>query len=440
MDEQKNILSVSQLNATARLLLEQSFNQVWIEGEISNLSQPSSGHSYFTLKDSHAQVRCALFRLHRQKLKFTLENGLQVLLRAEVSLYEARGDYQLIVSHAELAGDGLLQRAFEALKKKLEAEGLFLEVHKKPIPKFPKQIGVITSATGAAIRDILQVLKRRFASIPVIIYPAQVQGERAAAQLIQAIKTANERQECDVLILTRGGGSLEDLWPFNDEKLAYAIFNSDIPMVSAVGHEIDFTIADFVADMRAPTPSAAAELVSPNSQDYLHRLTQFSQRITQLIRSTLQHTHLQLTNLSQRLQHPGQRLKDQAQRLDLLEQALVLAQKNLLKHHQTQLNQLVIKFNAFKPILKIEQLKKDLINFNRRLKLQMQHQLQKAQQALNLSSNKLDAFSPLRTLERGYAIVTKTSDQSIVRNASQVNKGDMIDLRLAKDKIRARVE
>lgn len=440
MDEQKNILSVSQLNATARLLLEQSFNQVWIEGEISNLSQPSSGHSYFTLKDSNAQVRCALFRLHRQKLKFNLENGLQVLLRAEVSLYEARGDYQLIVSHAEPAGDGLLQRAFEALKKKLEAEGLFLEAHKKPIPKFPKQIGVITSATGAAIRDILQVLKRRFASIPVIIYPAQVQGERAASQLIQAIKIANERQECDVLILTRGGGSLEDLWPFNDEKLAYAIFKSDIPMVSAVGHEIDFTVADFVADMRAPTPSAAAELVSPNSQDYLHRLTQFSQRITQLIRSTVQHAHLQLTNLSKGLQHPGQRLKDQAQRLDLLEQALVLAQKNLLRHDQAQLNQLIIKFNAFKPILKIEQLKKDLLNFNHRLSLQIQHQLQKAEQQLKLFSNKLDAFSPLRTLERGYAIVTKTSDQSIVRNATQVKKGDIIDLRLAKDEIKARVE
>ena len=394
MDDQRIIFSVAELNNCARSLLEEAFNQVWIEGEISNLSQPSSGHCYFTLKDAEAQVRCALFRMQHQRLKFKLENGLHVLLRAQVSLYEARGDYQLIVSHAEPAGDGLLQRAFEQLKKKLEVAGLFAEIHKKTLPQFPKQIGVITSATGAAIRDILQVLKRRSANIPVIIYPSQVQGERAAAQLIQAIEIANQRQDCDVLILARGGGSLEDLWSFNDEKLAYAIFNSKIPIISGVGHEVDFTIADFVADRRAPTPSAAAELVSPNQAELLNALQQFSNRLLHLIKNNIHYAQTQLLHLSKRLKSPQQCLKDQAQHLDLLE---------------------------------------------KRMHMQMQYQLEKLKQSLKFFTGKLDAISPLRTLERGYAIITKESDHSLVRDEKIMRKGEIINARLAHGSIKAEV-
>ncbi len=389
-----NILSVSALNACARSVLEEALGHIWIEGEISNLAQPSSSHCYFSLKDADAQVRCALFRGQRQKFNFELKNGLHVLLHAEVSLYEPRGDYQLIVSHVEAAGEGLLQRAFEALKKKLDAEGLFLELHKKSIPKFPKQIGIISSATGAALHDILHVLKRRFASIPVIIYPAQVQGERASAQLIQTIHTANQRQECDVLILARGGGSLEDLWPFNNEALAYAIFNSTIPIISGVGHEVDFTIADFVADVRAPTPSAAAELASPHAAEYVQITQQLRNRLTHLITTFIKQTQLSLSNLSKRLQHP---------------------------EHRIQL------------------FSKELMQLQKQFKIQMHYYLQRNESALRSLMDKLHAYSPLDTLKRGFAIVKKDSDQSILRKATEVKTGDLISATLAEGSLKARV-
>lgn len=439
IEDSSVILTVSELNASARSLLEEAFTQVWIEGEISNLSQPSSGHCYFSLKDSAAQVRCAMFRMQRQRLKCILENGMHVLIRAQVSLYEPRGDYQLIVSHAEPAGAGLLQREFELLKQRLQEAGLFLDIHKKTLPKFPKQIGVITSATGAAIRDILHVLQRRFASIPVIIYPSQVQGERAAAQLVQAIEIANKRKECDLLILARGGGSIEDLWPFNDEKLAYAIFNSQIPIVSGVGHEIDFTIADFVADIRAPTPSAAAELVSPDASDYRHQLQQITQRMNYLMNALLQQGFMRLTTLSKRLQHPGQRLKEQAQRLDQLEQNLILAQKNYLMITQAKLNQLQLKLQILSPSNRITQELKLLGNIQQRLSVQFKHFLNQYQLNLNSIAGKLNAFNPLNTLERGYAIITKLSDEAIARSTKQLTVNELIQAQLADGKFTAKI-
>ena len=273
----REVYTVSQLNQAAKNLLEGSFPLIWISGEISNLSQPSSGHMYLTLKDEAAQVRCAMFRFRNSLLSFAPKNGMQVLARAKVSLYEGRGEFQLIIEHMEEAGDGLLRRKFDELKHRLAALGLFNHEHKKPLPALPQCIGVVTSATGAAIRDIISVLKRRMPAIPIMIYPAAVQGSEAAGQIVKAINLANQRQECDVLIVGRGSGSLEDLWPFNEEIVAHAIFNSEIPIISAVGHEIDYTIADFVADVRAATPSAAAELISPHQQELLQQVQLHSQ-------------------------------------------------------------------------------------------------------------------------------------------------------------------
>jgi exodeoxyribonuclease VII large subunit len=309
------ILSVSDLNQQVRQLLEQSFAIIQVEGEISNFVCPSSGHWYFTLKDNRAQVRCALFRNRSRFLKYRPQNGDRVLLRAKVSLYEGRGEYQLIGEYLEAAGSGELQAAFEALKQKLQLEGLFDPKHKQTLPAIPQHIGVITSATGAAIQDILSVLKRRFPAIPISLYPAAVQGDGAPTQLIQALELANRSALCDVLILGRGGGSAEDLCAFNDEMLARKIFASTVPIVSAVGHEIDFSISDLVADVRAPTPSAAAELLSPDRDQLSQQFDIYHNRFSQLARQQLNQRQQQLEALRARLRHPGQRLQDQSQRL-----------------------------------------------------------------------------------------------------------------------------
>jgi exodeoxyribonuclease VII large subunit len=389
------VYTISQLNSLAKSLLEDNFPLVWVEGEISNLACPSSGHIYFSLKDKFAQVRCAMFRKQNHGLDFTPENGMQVLVQAQVSIYEQRGDYQLIVYAMEPAGDGVLRRKFEELKKKLHDEGLFTHEQKQAIPKLPHCIGVVTSPTGAAIRDIISVLKRRFASIPIIIYPTQVQGDEAAKQIVCAIDAANQHKKCDVLIVTRGGGSLEDLWPFNEEIVARSIFASKIPIVSGVGHEIDFTIADFVADKRAPTPSAAAELVSPDSALYLTNIKHLQTKFTHLIKTKLHHAKLILDNLAKRLQHPGKRLRNFAQQLDNLEQRLALAMRNLIQYKQAKLTNL---------------------------------------------SRALDAISPLATLNRGYAIVTSEKDAKIVRKAQEVTHGDKVNVRLSKGSIKCIVK
>lgn len=378
------IFKVSQINAATRMLLESNFSHVLIEGEISNLVEPSSGHIYFSLKDEVAQVRAVMFRNRKTALKFQPKNGAQVIVTAQVSLYEPRGDYQLIIEKMELAGAGILHAKFLQLKAKLEAEGLFLVQYKKQLPKLPKVIGVITSPTGAVIRDILSVLKRRFAGITVIVYPTKVQGNEAAAQIVTALQTANMRDECDVVILARGGGSLEDLWPFNEEIVARAIFTSKIPVVSAIGHETDFTIADFVADIRAPTPSAAAELVVPDAMEWLVSLANIKQRLVNVMLHKTQRAGLFLTNLCSRLRHPRYYLEQQIQRLDETE-------RRLFSGMQQQL-------------------------------IFLQHQLAKA-------STALDLVSPLATLERGYAIVSK-SDR-IVYKIRGMSVGDEVQAKLS---------
>lgn len=359
-----------------------------MEGEISNLSRPSSGHLYFTLKDENAQVRCAFFRRH-QGLLFNITNGLQILVRAKVSLYENRGDYQLIIDHLEPAGDGRLRLAFEQLKQKLAAEGLFDPRYKKALPKLPQHIGVITSSSGAAIHDILTVLKRRFPCIPVTVLPVNVQGKEAAAQIATAIQQANELKLFDVLIVGRGGGSLEDLWPFNEERVARAIFASKIPIVSAVGHEIDFTIADFVADVRAPTPSAAAELLSPDCQEWFAHLNQQEQRLIRQMQVLLFNKQQKLEHLVTGLKHPGRRLQEQTQRLDELEFRL---QKNIAHI------------------------------------LRQQHsRFQTVQATLNV-------LSPLATLDRGYAILYQ-ANHHILRDVTETKPGDLVTAKLHKGQL-----
>lgn len=324
----REVYTPSRLNREARMLLERGLPALWVEGEISNLSRPSSGHWYFSLKDATAQLRCAMFRQKNQYVRFAPKDGMHVQMRGRVSLYEPRGDYQFLVDHIEEAGEGLLRRRFELLKTKLAAEGLFAEERKRPLPTLPRRIGVITSPTGAAVRDILHQLKRRFCGIPVLIYPVPVQGAAAAPAIASAIRFASTRSDCDVLILARGGGSLEDLWAFNEEVVARAIFECRIPIVSGVGHEIDFTIADLVADVRAPTPSAAAERVTtPDAAEWLRRFDQQERHL----RATLQRF---LTRHTERigwlarqltLTHPGIQVRQHAQRLDDLEARLLAA-------------------------------------------------------------------------------------------------------------------
>jgi len=433
-----DIYRVSQLTHEARDVIETSFKQIWVLGEISNLSRPSSGHLYFSLKDESAQVRCALFRFSRQHVTFSPENGQQVLALAQVSLYEARGDFQLIIKEMQLAGDGALQLAFEKRKAKLAKAGLFDNAHKKQIPMPPKCVGVVTSSTGAALHDILKVLRRRFASLPVIVYPTLVQGNDAATQIANAIETANQRKECDVLIVARGGGSLEDLWPFNEEVVAQAIFASDIPIVSGVGHEVDFTIADFVADVRAATPSAAAESVSPNQQEYQQRLQQIEQQLIHLISHYLSQRCAQLQLLKQQLRHPGDRLREQAQTIDQMELRLQQALKNHFHQAQQQLHQLQFSLQQLTPLLSIKHVNHQLSTQYNQLNRLMQQMLAKASEQITHYSSVLDSISPLKTLQRGYAIL-QDSSRTVIRSTGQTKPGDTLHATLCDGELECRV-
>ncbi|CAN5329530.1 exodeoxyribonuclease VII large subunit [soil metagenome] len=437
--EQKKIYQVSGLNRQVRELLESELALVWVEGELSNVAIPSSGHIYFSLKDKDAQVRCAFFRNRSQRLSFTPKDGMHVLIRALVSLYEGRGEFQLIVEYMEEMGDGALQRAFEILKKRLAAEGLFETANKKRLPRFPKQIGVITSPTGAAIRDILSVLQRRFPSIPVVIYPTAVQGDAAAAQIVQAIQIANLRQECDVLLLSRGGGSLEDLWPFNEEIVARAIYASTIAIVSGVGHEIDFTIADFVADQRAATPSAAAELVTPSQTEWLQHIDRCEQQLLMRMRQVLLHKHQQLEWLTKRLQHPGQRIQECLRHLALLTQALQKAWRNLLNNKQMQLGTLLLRLRHCDSLELIATLQSQQENRQQRLAAAMQQQLKQSQQRLNHLQRALEAVNPLAVLNRGYAIITSKETGKVIYKASDVQTGEKLTARLSEGTLETEV-
>ncbi|HCB2208004.1 TPA: exodeoxyribonuclease VII large subunit [Citrobacter farmeri] len=425
------IFTVSRLNQTVRLLLEQEMGQVWISGEISNFSQPSSGHWYFTLKDDTAQVRCAMFRNSNRRVTFRPQHGQQVLVRANITLYEPRGDYQIIVESMQPAGEGLLQQKYEQLKAKLQAEGLFDQQHKQALPSPAHCVGVITSKTGAALHDILHVLKRRDPSLPVIIYPTAVQGDDAPGQIVRAIELANARQECDVLIVGRGGGSLEDLWSFNDERVARAIFASMIPVVSAVGHETDVTIADFIADLRAPTPSAAAEMVSRNQQELLRQILSAQQRLGMAMDYFLANRSRRFTQIYHRLQqqHPQLRLARQQTALERLHQRMNVAIDSQLKRTSQRQARLLQRLNQQSPQPRIYRAQTRIQQLEYRLAENVRSRLSATRERFGNAVTHLEAVSPLSTLARGYSVSTAT-DGKVLKKVKQVKTGDVMTTRL----------
>jgi exodeoxyribonuclease VII large subunit len=437
----RDVYSVSRLNREVRVLLERGFGSLWLEAEISNFSRPSSGHWYFSLKDADAQVRCAMFRQRNMLCAFSARDGQKVLVRARIGLYEPRGEYQLIIDYMEDAGLGALRRLFEELSAKLEREGLFAAQRKRPLPSLPKRIGIITSPTGAAVRDILHVLARRFPATAVLIYPVSVQGAQAAAEITSAVEAAGRRCECDVLILARGGGSLEDLWAFNDERLARAIVASPIPIITGIGHEIDFTIADFSADVRAPTPSAAAELVVPDAEEWLNTILRFGARFQRCMRRRLEEHRERLRWLTGRaaFASPVARLSAQAQRLDELEQCLVRAMQRRLQENRERLHWLTGRAAMVGPSARLSQQLSRLNVLDARLNRAGRQVLSSRRERLVPLVRTLNAVSPLATLERGYAIVS-VEGGGILRDPAGAKPGTMIEARLARGNIRAKIE
>lgn len=440
LSQSSAIYTVSRLNQTVRMLLEQQMGQVWISGEISNFTQPASGHWYFTLKDDGAQVRCAMFRNSNRRVTFRPQHGQQVLVRANITLYEPRGDYQIIVESMQPAGVGLLQQQFEQLKQKLSLEGLFDAQHKQPLPSPAHQIGVITSKTGAALHDILHVLQRRDPSLPVVIYPTAVQGDDAPAQIVRAIQLANQRAECDVLIVGRGGGSLEDLWSFNDERVARAIFASRIPIVSAVGHETDVTIADFIADLRAPTPSAAAEVVSRNQQELLRQIQGQQQRLEMAMDYFFANLQQRFTRLHHRLQqqHPQLRLARQQTTLDRLRQRLNHAVENRLRLATQQQQRVTQRLNQQQPQGRIHRAQTRIQQLEYRLSQLITARLGGTRQRFGTAIAQLEAVSPLATLARGYSVTTAT-DGKVLKKTKQVKAGDLLTTRVEDGLIESQV-
>ncbi|MNO41254.1 Exodeoxyribonuclease 7 large subunit [compost metagenome] len=438
---QQQIFTVTRLNSAVRMILEQDLGLVWLTGELSNLAMPSSGHWYFSLKDLSAQVRCAMFKGNNRRVPFRPQDGMQVLVQARVSLYEPRGDYQLIIESMQPAGDGMLALRFEELKRRLGAEGLFDEGRKRPLPREPRAVGLITSATGAALHDMLTVLGRRAPDLPVFIYPTQVQGSAAIGQIVSAIALANRRAEVDVLIVGRGGGSLEDLWCFNEEAVARAIAHSAIPVVSAVGHEVDVTISDFAADLRAPTPSAAAELVAPDRSARAQRLVHLKQRLVQAISRRQTAARHGFALLQKRLDHqdPKRRLEQQSQRLDELSGRLQQLLNLRLHQGERRLANLELRLQARSPEKLLAAGKRRHQLAQERLHTLMNKRQDLAAHRLAMLSARLDGISPLATLGRGYSI-TRTPSGEVISRAAQVSPGQQLVTTLAEGALRVRVE
>jgi len=434
-----DIISVAELNRRARNLLERELREVWIEAEISNLARPASGHCYFSLKDEAAQVRCAMFRGANRSLTFEPENGMAVLIHAKVGLYEARGEFQLVVDHMEEAGEGLLRRRFEALKAQLAAEGLFAEEHKQPLPALPRRIGIVTSPSGAAVRDILHILQRRFAGVPVTIYPTPVQGTTAASQIASAIQLADG--QCDVIIVARGGGSLEDLWAFNEEPVARAIFACSTPVISGVGHETDITIADLVADLRAPTPSGAAEVVVPDQSEWLRSLQQLESRLSRVIGHSFTRLSEHSSSLLHRLKrsHPGALLLQRSQLLDDLQRRLQTTVTGRINELRWELNESAGALRNAAPQLRIQRTGERLRNSRKSLVTAMKTAIDQQGHELGLQAAKLQTVSPLATLARGYAIVSDAGSGRVITQIEEVSEGQKLTTRLQNGEINSTV-
>lgn len=427
----KEIISVSELNRQARFLLESGLKTVWLEGEISNLALPASGHIYFSLKDQSAQVRCAMFRSANRTLNFKPANGMAVLVHAKVSIYEARGEYQCVADHMEEAGLGQLRRQFEALKQQLAGEGLFAAEQKQPIPSLPKSIGIVTSPSGAAVRDILNILQRRFPAIPVVIYPTAVQGDAAKIRIAEALNAADGNH--DVIILARGGGSLEDLWAFNEDIVARAIFAAQTPIISGVGHETDFTIADLVADLRAPTPSGAAELAVPDRDDWMRNLQQLERRVARSAALLVSQLELGLSQTAHRLSRcsPQAVLQQRSQLLDELRRRLRQSILNKINSNKIEINVLEnkVRSNSPKAAVQNKQQKRGLLRA--RLQTVIQQTLEQRSHRLAVQAGKLHTVSPLATLDRGYAIVTDSGNGKIMANTAGIKPGQQLTTRLS---------
>lgn len=438
---ERSIYSVSRLNREVRQLLERGIPAVWIEGEISGFSQPASGHWYFTLKDRHAQVACVMWRANRPGSSFTPSAGQHVIARARVSLFEGRGQYQLSVERLEDAGLGALKREFDRVKDKLAAEGLFALGRKRPLPGMPRRVGVVTSPSGAAVRDVLHVLTRRFPPIEILVYPTPVQGAGAAPRIVEALALASARRECDVLILVRGGGSIEDLWAFNDERVARAIVSCSIPVVSGIGHEIDFTIADFAADVRAPTPSAAAELVVPDRAACLAALARTADRLRVAVRRELRDAQARCAGALHRLKlaDPGARLAQRQQRLDDLTQRLSGAVRSALQDEGRRLSEAVARLTRLSPEGRVRDscARQDLLVG--RLQHAMRHRLGAATHRLELAQRALATVSPLATLARGFAVITRAADGTLLTHAGEARAGEEIEALMADGRLHARV-
>ncbi len=434
----REVLTVSQLNGRARVLLEDVFSNIWVEGEISNLAKPASGHVYFTLKDSQAQVRCALFRQNAARVRQALRDGMAVKVRGKVSLFEGRGDYQLILDSVEPAGDGALRLAFEALKTKLSDEGLFSAENKIPLPAHPQRIGIVSSPTGAVIRDIISVFRRRAPQIQLTLIPTAVQGREATGQIVRALQLA-DRRGFDALILARGGGSLEDLWCFNEEPVARAIAACQTPIISAVGHETDVSISDFVADVRAPTPSAAAELLAPDANELVQRLNSLHRRLVMRMQNRIERERLRLDGISRRLRHPGERLRQQAQRLDDLDMRMRRAFERTLQNRQERVARLDMRLAAQHPGRALALLRQRLDGLSERLPRAMRDAIKDRRQQLQAEVQTLNAISPLATLGRGYSILLDERGKAI-RNAAQTRPGQRLKARLGEGELEVRVE
>lgn len=431
--------TVSQLNREARTLLEASYPSVWVEGEVSNLVRPASGHQYFTLKDTQAQVRCALFKGRARSQRTQLRDGLLVKIRARVSLYEGRGEFQLIVDQVEDAGEGALQQAFNVLVKKLKQEGLFEQEHKQALPALPRRVGVITSPTGAVIHDIITTLGRRFPAMPVRLYPVAVQGNEAAPQIIAALRAASQRRDCDVLIIGRGGGSLEDLWPFNEEAVARALFECPIPVVSAVGHETDVTITDFIADVRAATPTAAAEMVSPDRNQLMQLVRNMQMRLVRQTEYRLQHTQQRADNLGRRLIHPSVRLQANAGLLAGYLRRMKSATDQALHKQELKLAGINGRLAQQSPANRLTRQLQKCGALAMRSTMAIKARLKQSQQQSNQAAGLLHSISPLATLGRGYALVLNDKTGAVIKSVTQLNPGDDIETRLADGKLMSKV-
>lgn len=437
---QRTVLTVTRLTSLLRDLLEENFDQVWVEGEVSNVALPSSGHIYFTLKDSSAMMRCVMFKSSAKALRFRIEDGMSLIIRGRLTIYDQRGEYQLVCEYIEPRGEGALQLAFNQLKDRLAKEGLFDQSLKKPLPDFPRTVGIVTSESGAAVHDILQVLGRRYASLNVLLYPVRVQGEGAAAEIARAIDELNKLGEVDLIIAGRGGGSLEDLWAFNEEVVARAVYRSSLPVISAVGHETDWTIIDFVADLRAPTPSAAAEMVCKAESQLRENLENLSHRLIVSLRGSLMMLRQRFSALDRMLADPGRTLGHLAQRLDDMEQRMELALKNGLALYRGRFAGSEDRLSASQPQNRINEYRKSLeFNLQRMIdKVAGIVERQKSRHAEETA--RLDSLSPLKTLARGYAVAENLVDGKVIKDSSFVNIADRIRLRLAKGGLICRVE